>query len=223
MIVQDVVTGSLRLLGVYGAGDTPEPEDLADGLITLNEMLNDWNSQHLAVYVIVNRILPLTATTGIYTIGPGGTFDYPRPVKIESAGIIQSNGLRTDLKLDTSAEWGMIPEKTVAGRLPLRMYNNNDYPLAALRFWPVPSQNCQLDLYAWDELEDALILTDDFDLPPGYLRAVRYNLAVAIAPEYGRDPGPVVVGIAQESKASLFALNASTFAGTLDAPQPAQR
>ncbi len=221
MTVQDLITGAFRLLGVYGAGDTPETEDLADGLIAFNELINNWNAQHLTIYTIVNRLLPLTAGTQTYTIGSGGTFSYPRPVKIESAGIVQANGIKSDLKIDTSLEWNQIPEKAASGKLPLRMYSDNDYPLSTLKFWPVPSQDCSLDLNAWDELTDTMLLTDVIDLPPSYQRALRYNLAVTLAPEYGKNPGDVVMGIAQQSKQELFALNASNFAGTQDAPQAA--
>jgi len=221
MTVQDVITGALRLLGVYGAGDPPEDEDLTDGLFALHEMLNDWNAQHLTVYTIVERVLTVTAGTGTYTIGHGGGFDVARPVKIESAGIIQANNVRSDLKIDTSAEWATIPEKTATGKLPLRMYSDHDYPLSTIKFWPIPSQNCSLDLYVWEELTDDLDLGNALDLPPSYGRAIHYNLAVALAPEYGRDPGPIVMGIAQQSKQELFALNASNFAGTQDAPPQA--
>lgn len=63
------------------------------------------------------------------------------------------------------------------------------------------------------------------DYPPGYLKAIRYNLAVDIAPEYGRqqelgaanDPASIA-GIALNSLAALRALNASNEAGTEGPP-----
>ena len=42
-----------------------------------------------------------------------------------------------------------------------------------------------------------------------------------LAGEYGREPSATVMGIAQQSKQELFALNASNFAGTQDPPQAA--
>ena len=131
---------------------------------------------------------------------------------------MQANGIRSDLKIDTSLTFAQIPEKLVQGKLPLRIYCNNDYPLALITTWPIPSENCSLDLSWWGEIDDTLTLDSEVNLPPGYLRAVRYGLAVALAPEYGRDPGPVVIGIAQQAKQELSALNASTFAGTQDPP-----
>lgn len=225
MIVRELLASAFRLLGLYGGGevDTIADEDLADGLSALNELLNDWNVQHGTIYVIVNRLLPLTAATGVYTIGTGGTWDVPRPVKIESAGVTNNDGIRAELELIGSKQWNEIPEKNVQGRLPLRVYCDNDYPLATIRIWPIPSGPLQLDLNAWDELEDNYTLDAPFDLPPSYLRAIRFNLAVTLSSEYGKGSqlDGTVAAIAQQSKAELFALNASTFAGTQDPPAEA--
>jgi len=219
--VQDVITAALRLLGIYGATETPDGADLSDGLFLFNDLLDSWNAQHLMVYSMVNRVLPLTPTVGTYTIGVGGTFAFPRPVKIETAGLVRQNGVRQEMSLDVSGTWALIPQKTIQGKLPLRLYCDYGYPQATLHVWPVPSQACSLDLYVWNALVAPMVLGDIFDLPPAYARALLYNLAMAIAPEYGRDPGPVIAGIAQQGKAEIMALNASTFAGTSDPPAPA--
>jgi hypothetical protein len=157
---------------------------------------------------------------GTYTIGTGGTFAYNRPVKIESAGLVRSNGVRHEMAIDTSMTWSQIPEKTVQGKLPLRLYCDYAYPQAALKVWPIPSEPCSLDLYVWNSLTAPMLIGDIVDLPPAYARALTYNLAVAVAPEFGKDPGPVIMGIAQQSKAEIMALNASMFAGTQDPPAP---
>jgi hypothetical protein len=56
------------------------------------------------------------------------------------------------------------------------------------------------------------------DFPPGYLKAIRYNLAVDLAPEYGRAPDPSVEQIAVASLAALRAMNESNELGTEQAP-----
>ena len=220
---QDIVTGALRLLGVGAGDETPATEDSAIGLYALNELLNSWNAQHWSVYTIVNRQKVLTPGTGSYTIGTGGAINVARPVKIESAGIIQPGGLRTDLAIVPSAGWAKIPEKTAQAKQPLHLYNDGDYPLSKLYLWPAPANASTLDLYVWDELTEPLALDDDLELPPAYERCVRFNLALSLAPEFGRkaEDIPVVVQIAQSAKAELFGLNQSNSAGTEDPPQPA--
>jgi hypothetical protein len=220
MLVQDLIIGALQLLGIPSATETPADEDLTLGLNALNELINNWNTQYRAIFTIVQRQLALVGGTSEYTMGVGGDFDLPRPVKVQSAGVIQPNTLRIPMDLITSPQWAAIEEKTAQARLPQVLYNNNDYPLTHLFVWPVPIANCILDVWVWDELTDALLLTDAFDVPPGYLRPVRFNLAMAIAAAYGITPLPTLVQIATESKDELFRLNLSNFANTQDAPPP---
>jgi hypothetical protein len=55
----------------------------------------------------------------------------------------------------------------------------------------------------------AYVCSSTFSLPPGYGRALRYNLAVELASEFGAALDPTVSAIAQSSKADLRQLNVS--------------
>lgn len=45
-------------------------------------------------------------------------------------------------------------------------------------------------------------------MPVGYTRAIRYNLAVELAMEYGKQPSAQVMAMAEELKAQLMRVNA---------------
>src|SRR5689334_3473584 len=120
MLVSDFLNSTLRLIGVIGAGETASAEESADALDGLNNLLNQWNTEHISVFTIRNQQFPLIPNQGAYLIGTGATFDTPRPVKIQTAGIIQSNGLRSTLDILSSHEWALIPEKSASGIQPLK-------------------------------------------------------------------------------------------------------
>jgi hypothetical protein len=133
--------------------------------------------------------------------------------------VIQSNNLRDPLKLIGSAEWAAIGEKTAQAVRPLVLFNDNQYPLSTLHIYPRPSGTPTLDLWMWEELVGYVNLTDTFDLPPGYLEAVYYNLAVHIATNFGKQISEGLKGDAQATKAKIAAMNISNFAATEAPPQ----
>jgi hypothetical protein len=220
MTVIELITSSLRLINVGQPGETPSTDELNDGLETLNQLIDNWRALHPLVFVKRTETFPLTAGNGVYTIGTGGDLDTGRPVKIESAGVIQDNGLRTDLALVTSKMFASIPEKSAQAMQPLVLYIDNDYPLAKIQLNPVPKlSTTTLELVMWTDLA-FFALSDTVDMPPAYLKAIRYNLAVDLAPEYEREPSPLVITEAQKSLAAISGLNIANFAAQEDPPPP---
>jgi hypothetical protein len=72
---------------------------------------------------------------------PSADFNTERPVKIQSAGVIYgdpSQGLRKNLKLISSKEFAVLPEKSALALQPIVLYNDNDYPLIRMCLWPTP-------------------------------------------------------------------------------------
>ena len=46
----DIIDGSLRLLGVLAEGETPSAETAQDALAAMNQMIQSWNTERLAVF-----------------------------------------------------------------------------------------------------------------------------------------------------------------------------
>jgi len=77
-----------------------------------------------------------------------------------------------------------------------------------LNFWCIPSVVVDIALYAWQMLTFFPDITSPFTFPPAYLDAIRYNLAVRLAPEFGVEQlSPVVGALAVESKAKIKNFN----------------
>lgn len=206
--VAEVIRGSLRLLGVLAASETPTAADEADALVTLNDMLDSWAGERLALFATLRSTHTLTVGLSPQTIGTSGTFNTTRPVRIDRASIIPGGqpGSEQAIRLLTDAEWQATQEKDRSG-VPSELWIEGACPLLKLHFWPVPSAADTLVLYSWQQLGPLASTADTFDMPPGYARAVRFNLAKELAPEYGVALSGEALSIADESKATLKRLN----------------
>jgi hypothetical protein len=92
-----------------------------------------------------------------------------------------------------------------------KIYYETAYPNGVVHVWPVPTENDQIELSTYQQLAGSFTSgTQTFDAPPGYLEAVRYNLALRLALEWRKDPKPGVVKLAADSLATIQALNAET-------------
>ncbi len=206
-----LITGSMRLLGVYAPGETPTAADMQDGLSALNTMLDGWNAERLAIFTITRSEFSLTVNQQVYTVGAGGDFNIARPARIERISIISLNNpvqpLELPMEMLTFYGWQNIPVKDISSTLPLQVYDDGAFPLRNLSYWPIPSTAVDTALYYWTALGAFADLTTDYTFPPGYQEALQYNLAVRLAPIFGRSTPPEVVVIAESSKAKIKSMN----------------
>lgn len=72
----DLVVSALRNINALEAGETPNQNDAADALQTLNDMMESWSTDKLFVYAGVENLLSWTPGQYQYTVGNpvGGTF-----------------------------------------------------------------------------------------------------------------------------------------------------
>ncbi len=211
-LCSDLINSALRKIGVLAANETPNADESADALASLNVMLESWSAEQVAVYQILNFSQALVANTQTYTMGAGGTFNTTRPLKIESAGIITPDTLRHEMKIIDPIEWSKLEEKSLTGLLPKVLYNDNAFPSINLSVSPIPSGTPTLDLYVWAQLSQFASLSTTFAMPPGYFRALVYNLAIDLAPEYGAQAlaaAAGIAGMAASAKNDVVTLNAS--------------
>ncbi len=214
-----LINAAFRKIGVIAAGEIPNSDESADALATLNTLMESWSAEQVTVYQILNFQGALVAATAAYTIGTGGVLNTSRPLKIEAAGIITPDGLRHEMKIIGVTDWGKIEEKTLTGKLPKVLYNDNAFPLATLNVWPVPNATGgapTLALYLWLQLQQFATIGDTFAMPPPYFRALTYALAIDLAPEYGSQAQAAAAGIADvaaAAKAEVVALNESNRLG----------
>lgn len=207
----ELIQSALRLLGVIASGESLSAAEATDGLAALNDLLDSWSTQELLVPTRIREVFPLVANQQTYKMGVGAPdFNTARPIRIENA-LLQYSGVSPVLELPmdilNKEEYAAILLKSLSSTIPLSLYEDNAFPYDNLSVWPVPQTSYNLVLYSWKPLADLASLTTELSLPPGYQRALRFNLAVDLAPEYGKEPSATVIAEAVASKGNIKRVN----------------
>lgn len=205
---QNLIDRAARLVGGVSSGESCTADESADGLIALNAMLESWQIDKLDVYAFVDTAYSLVAATSSYTVGPAGNFALtPRPYKIEEC-FVRVSGTDSPVDLLTAEQWFALEDKTDTATYPDRAYYEPTLPTGTLIVYPVPSAVSSLHIVTWQVVSSLAALSTSIALPPGYERAMAYNLAIEWAgPEFGLSPSNDVRKIAQDSLASIQRAN----------------
>jgi len=198
---QAIINRAMRLIGALSSGESPSSAESSDGLTALNAMLESWQLDRLTVFSFQDKTFTLVASDGSITLGAAGNIT-TRPDRIELVYITEDS---TDypVKMVTSGEWYSIASKTVESDIPEYGYYEPSYPLGILNLWPVPSAANTLHVIMWTPFTAFSALSTTVSLPPGYERAMAYNLAIDIAPEYEKKVSEEVAKIANDSLAAI--------------------
>lgn len=205
----DQINGALRLLGILAEGETPSAETSQDALSALNQMIDSWNTERLAVYSTQDQVFSWPPNVLSRTLGPTGDFVGNRPILLEDSTYFKdpSNGISFGIKFINQQQYNGIAVKTVTSTYPQVIWVNMEHPNIELYIYPKPTKVLEWHFVSVQTLAQPATLATELYFPPGYLRAFKYNLACEIAPEFGVEPSPQVSRIAMASKRNLKRIN----------------
>ena len=215
--VTDLIRRSMYLINAAAAGEIPDTADLNDALLSLNEMLDSWNTQPLAVYGSPTENWTLTPGKSVYTWGVGGDFTSERPVFINDV-YCTVNGISTPVRVITQAEYDRISMKAISQSIIEKVLYVNSFPLGQLTIFPAPTDAVTLTFDIGRQFTGNLTLQTKLSLPPGYIRAIRYNLAVELWPEYTNSTTDItsVKDIARHALGEIKSVNNEVSASTFE-------
>lgn len=207
--VYDLITEAMQEIGALALEETPTAAEAQNGLAALNDMLGMWNTESLMVFGNSVLVFPFVAGQSTYTMGTGGNFNTNRPVRIDSAYSRDSQGNDYPIEVTENSElYSDITSKYVQSTLPTILYDDGGFPLKNLYYWPVPSSGAySAVLWVWGQILAYSNLTDLISLPPGYVGALKTNLAVKLGPRYGKPISPDLRDLATQTKAQIKRIN----------------
>lgn len=216
--VLDTIKRALRLIRVLGEGEEPSDEEARDCLVAWNGLLDAWGIERMMLYELVQESFTWPASTVSRTIGSGANFDTVRPERVDSAFTRDSANNDTPLTILDQEAYDAIELKSSAGSVyPDYLYYDPAYPLGTIYLAYPPQSAVTLFLNNWRPFTQFNSFSTKIAYPGGYKRAFDYNLAVEVAPEFGKTPSNEVLRIAAETKRNIKALNHPSMVAQLDA------
>lgn len=209
-----LIRGALLAGQCLDQNEDIDNEQMNDALDLLNEMLNDWSAQRILNHLVTQESFSLSSGTASYAIGDGAIWDTDRPHDIVSGFIREGS---TDYPLDamTRDDYNETWNKS-SGARPTRFYYQPTYPNGTVWFDHAPTMSLTAYLDLQKPVASITGLDTALSLPTEYYKAIRYNLAVLLCPEYGMDPSETVIINAGQSLDTLRALNAEHATAFLD-------
>lgn len=212
----DVITQAMQLIGVLAAGEAPGASEANDSLLWFNNLLDSWSNEGLIAFPVLRETFAMSSV-GInqtYTWGIGGQLNSARPMSIRS-GLIQLTGsappIELPLQMVNVDQYAAFVLKTITSNFPLYCYIDDAYPYRNVSVCPVPTDpSNSLVFYSVKPLAQSALNTS-LSLPPGYLRALTNNLAVELAPMFGRAIPAIVAKNAMDAKAAIKRNNTKPF------------
>jgi len=182
-----LVSGSPTISGVTVPSDITVNGDITAGAgVPAGATVLSWDTGLGTITMSANATSTVAVPqTFTYTIP--GDFKIDRPLRIgKSFTRINTSGSALDYPIAVvdQQRYNQIGFKAIQAPWPIMLYYNPTMPLGNLFFYQNPSGGGYLHLFTDTILTGYASLTQNVDLPQGYSRFLKWDLARELAPEY---------------------------------------
>jgi len=204
----DIVRDAAILCGAVPSGGSLDPQEIQDVLRILNIMVKSWQSKEY-LWKLSDVTVTLTPGTQSYLVGPGGsgTLQRVRPLRLKYA-VRRTSGIDIPLEVKSRQEYQDLPQKTQQGP-PVVAYYDPQTTNGVLYVWYTGDTANTTLICTFSDPVDLFDTNEDTpDFPDEWIEPLTYNLAVRVAPLFGRSVPQEVIAIAAESLANMAAFDA---------------
>lgn len=225
-----IVRLALQTIGRIPGGQPSIPPFMGqDSLLILNEMIDNWRTQKLLIAQLVRIEYPVSASDPYVLMGPGAQVDIGKPFSILAAAVLDVGGTSEPVVDPDTGEEILTPPldyerpipvyderafaaegfKTMIGSALRAVYYDASYSASTgrLALGPILNTDKTIVLYALVPMRGFPDLVTEYELMPGYHKALRYNLAIQLAPLHGITPPMFVYDEARSSIGDVKRLN----------------
>lgn len=207
-----LIRDALSLTNAVGIDQTLTAVETTDCLRVVNDTIEDWSTQSLAVYGLGNQTFNTVIAQATYSVGVAGNWNTNRPVRINGTAYSTISGSSFPCIPITQDQYNLISVKAQTQEYPDCYLYVNEYPLGLVTLWPVPSAvtpvTFSMDLVILTVPTAATVL----QFSPGYMNAFVYTIGVKLAPRFGKrmTDYPDIVAEANRSFGNIKRANQGT-------------
>jgi len=192
---RQVITDALFEIGVVGAGQDPDPNDMEVGRRRLNWMLKNWQNDGLNLWRDDEITIPWPA----YTVE--GDLDQ-QYLDLTSVRVEGQGGFERPLNRMEADDYANYPLKLQTGATPFQYVVERNTSVLTLKLWPVPDVDVTLYASGNRVIYDVVGLDENIDVPQQYTRTAMLCLAEALVPVFGKASDPnAALTVAEARKA----------------------
>lgn len=123
--------------GIVGDGQDPSSEQMAKGMNKMNDLINFLQTQGLKLWLNFDLTIPLVAGQSLYTLGPGGSINMTKPMRVISSYYLDSSGNQRPLMVLSWDDWTRLSNKSQLGALNSYFVDKQQLSLN-VSFWLTP-------------------------------------------------------------------------------------
>lgn len=193
----NLLKASLRAIGAIGGGQTPAAHEVTDGIAAANDLLEQWEGPPnfllpgLKMWQRETGLLTLKNQNS-YSLKPsGGDLDIQIPLEILPHPVMRHTSSSADTPMNrmTIEDYQGLVNKSVRG-FP-QFYHYEKRLSEGKLYTDVKASASVISSYKISfiyrqPMERIVSQTNEFDIDPSFYRALKWNLARELAPEYGR-------------------------------------
>jgi hypothetical protein len=192
----DIVKGALRKIGAIATGEPISYDEINEASLALNLLIKEWMAEGIGIWLYDTFSIPLVVNQESYTLGVGGDVTtVGRPLSIvESRYHYYTDNRDLPMSLMTRDRYFALPVKNTSG-IPTQYYYEPQLVMGVFYIWPIITATTSDTVRATArvEVEDFDTAANTADFPKEWFSALLWNLAMDLAPEYGKEPSPFIV------------------------------
>lgn len=181
-----IIRDGLSLTNAIGIDQTLTADESTDCLRVLNNTIEDFSTQNLAVYGQNNQTFTTVPGQKVYTIGPGGDWNTVRPERINDPAYTVINNVTFPCSSITQDKYNLIGFKDQQQQWPNFYLYVNTFPLGTVTLWPVPNAAVPITFSIDLILSQISAIGTTLTFPQGYAEAFTYCFGCKIAPVFGK-------------------------------------